>query len=336
MVTLTVILIIVIVVAAIYWWISYKSNEGSRQLRDDTIPVFNPKGIWNYRTNEKAGSQEDDGSGCNMGEEVQEDIIKSYTTQDQLSRLSFKKAEVEDDFEQRIGRVLKEKALLEDEIILNHRAEISESITKYVPVLVRKYEQLVYQDEYGDWVFDDWWKECDLFAETKMRMLLLRLGRVARKKYLTWNDSDDLALMRKIVDKYVDEYLEGSVFAEAGEVGITVNTDNPIQFEEDIANLFKLKGWDASTTKGSGDQGADVLARKGEALCIVQCKLYSQPVGNKAVQEVYSAKQYYKGDLAIVVTNADFTKSARQLASSCDVALLHYLELNNFIDLLGE
>ena len=59
--------------------------------------------------------------------------------------------------------------------------------------------------------------------------------------------------------------------------------------------------------------------------------MYGQPVGNKAVQEVFSAKGYYECDLAAVVTNSSFTKSAMQLASSLDVHLLHDSEIEGFV-----
>jgi len=68
---------------------------------------------------------------------------------------------------------------------------------------------------------------------------------------------------------------------------------------------------------------------------VVQCKLYNQPVGNKAVQEVTSAQAYYEAIGAVVITNNDYTKSARQLAESQNVWLLHDSQLaewNSLID----
>lgn len=55
--------------------------------------------------------------------------------------------------------------------------------------------------------------------------------------------------------------------------------------------------------------------------------MYSNPVGNKAVQEIYTAKQHYGANNAIVVTNNTFTKSAKQLAKSTKVDLLHHEDL---------
>lgn len=80
----------------------------------------------------------------------------------------------------------------------------------------------------------------------------------------------------------------------------------------------------------SSDQGADVIAIKNNIKLVIQYKLYSKPVGNKAVQEVNKAQTYYKADYAIVVSNADYTISARQIASSTKVKLLYHDELQDY------
>jgi len=77
-------------------------------------------------------------------------------------------------------------------------------------------------------------------------------------------------------------------------------------------------------TPKTGDQGADIVIKYDEMTGVVQCKLYSQPVGNAAVQEVIAAREYYQAAIAIVVSNANYTASARQLAGIANVALLHH------------
>ena len=69
------------------------------------------------------------------------------------------------------------------------------------------------------------------------------------------------------------------------------------------------------------------LKKKGITLAI-QCKYYSKPVGNKAVQEVSAGQVYYKADYAAVVSNNTYTKSARQLAQNCNVLLLNIRDLS--------
>ena len=65
-------------------------------------------------------------------------------------------------------------------------------------------------------------------------------------------------------------------------------------------------------TKASGDQGIDIIATKGKNYGI-QCKYYSGAVGNKAVQEAYAGSKFYGCDVAVVMTNNTFTKSAKEL-----------------------
>lgn len=94
-------------------------------------------------------------------------------------------------------------------------------------------------------------------------------------------------------------------------------------FENYAARRLKSMGYkNVKVTQASGDFGADVLAfnTKGEYVCI-QCKHYIKPVGIKAVQEIYSAKQYYKCQKAMVITNSTFTQAAIDLANKTGVDL---------------
>lgn len=77
----------------------------------------------------------------------------------------------------------------------------------------------------------------------------------------------------------------------------------------------------------SGDQGIDVIAEKSGTKVVIQCKLYSSNVGNSAVQEIIAGQIFENADFAAVVSNVDFTKSARQLASSSRVFLIHHEQL---------
>src|SRR5260364_238896 len=75
------------------------------------------------------------------------------------------------------------------------------------------------------------------------------------------------------------------------------------------------------------------LINKITAAVPVIMPLYSQPVGNAAVQEVIAGKVFEQADLAVVVSNATFTKSARQLATSAGVLLLHHEQLSELEDM---
>ena len=94
------------------------------------------------------------------------------------------------------------------------------------------------------------------------------------------------------------------------------------EFEHWVAEALQKFGWQARATQGSGDQGVDVVATKDGLSLGIQCKRYSGSVGNKAVQEAFSGAKNMGLNRAAVLTNAEFTKSARELAVTTSVLLL--------------
>jgi restriction system protein len=98
-------------------------------------------------------------------------------------------------------------------------------------------------------------------------------------------------------------------------------------YEMHVARILEEADWQAKMTPVTGDHGADIIAIKGSFQAAIQCKYYSQPVGNGSVQEAYSAKGFYRCDVGAVVSNASFTKAARTAATSLNVPLLHHDDL---------
>lgn len=100
-----------------------------------------------------------------------------------------------------------------------------------------------------------------------------------------------------------------------------MSTDG-FQFEHYCAQLLLKNGFSkAEVTQGSGDFGVDIIAEKDSISYAIQCKCYSKPVGNKAVQEAYSGKDFYKCMVAAVITNNTFTKAAEETAQQTRVLL---------------
>ncbi len=105
-----------------------------------------------------------------------------------------------------------------------------------------------------------------------------------------------------------------------------------LEFEIEIANILTLIGFEEVTvSKGSGDQGIDIFAKKDGKKFGIQCKKYSSSVGNKAVQEVISGKEFFNLDKAIVITNSSFTTSATELAFKANVTLWNRMNLEQII-----
>lgn len=97
---------------------------------------------------------------------------------------------------------------------------------------------------------------------------------------------------------------------------------NGHEFEHWCANLLKKNGFsDVEVTKGSGDQGVDVLATKEGIRYAIQCKCYSSDLGNSPIQEVHAGKSMYHCQVGAVMTNRHFTSGAKELAEATGVLL---------------
>lgn len=103
-------------------------------------------------------------------------------------------------------------------------------------------------------------------------------------------------------------------------------------FENYLAELLKLGGYtDVIVTKGSGDFGVDVTAKRWGLSFAFQCKRYKQQVGNKAVQEIFAGMVHYNCQIGIVVANNGYTSAAIEQAAATKVLLWDKQELSHLI-----
>ncbi len=93
-------------------------------------------------------------------------------------------------------------------------------------------------------------------------------------------------------------------------------------FEFWCAELLRRNGFNKVTvTRGSGDDGIDIIAFCDGESYGIQCKRSYSRIGNKAVQEAYTGKTVYGCDVAAVITNNYFTTSAVNTAELTGVLL---------------
>ncbi len=189
---------------------------------------------------------------------------------------------------------------------------LDEKTTVHMRTLAAKHQRLVSQDDYGRVNYDKWFAEINIFINSTGVASIIQEAGLSNEQIMLRITNN--------VEKYINNQKTSS--------GTDFDLVDPIGFEHSCAEALRNAGWAARTTKRSGDQGVDVIAEKGGVTIVVQCKLWSQPVGNKAVQEIIAGKTYYRANLGVVVSNAAFTSSAKELARSCNVLLLHYSELN--------
>jgi restriction system protein len=106
------------------------------------------------------------------------------------------------------------------------------------------------------------------------------------------------------------------------------------EFEQYLAKFLELHEYIVILNGKTGDQGGDLIIEKNGKKVVVQAKCYVGTVGNKAVQEVVSATKFYSCNEGWVVTNANFTKSAEELAKKCNVTLIDGSQLRRLEEYL--
>jgi HJR/Mrr/RecB family endonuclease len=110
------------------------------------------------------------------------------------------------------------------------------------------------------------------------------------------------------------------------------------EFEHILAEILSRVDGEAQVTKASGDQGVDVVWFRESETVGIQAKAYDKtnPVGNSAVQEIYTGATVrdseYEIDTAAVVTTSRYTNSAREAAANSDVTLYGRKQLEEWLD----
>lgn len=206
-----------------------------------------------------------------------------------------------------------------NEALRRAKQKISEAVGNHLEALANRRDTLVRFDRYGVVDGADWNKEVQHFVDKVVRPILL--------------DDEAAAVAQAGLSVVSQELIEGPVAEHCEQRPAPAHVPSDItasDFEGLCASVFRKNGWTASTTKGSGDQGADVVAEHLGRIVVLQCKLYSGTVGNKAVQEALAARHFYSAQHAAVVCKSDFSKSARNLAQAAGVEIMSFSELEGY------
>ncbi|MDR3634494.1 MAG: restriction endonuclease [Isosphaeraceae bacterium] len=100
-------------------------------------------------------------------------------------------------------------------------------------------------------------------------------------------------------------------------------TLTPEGFEEFVAELFEAMGYEVEQVGGTGDQGADLLVRRGNLLAIVQCKYHSRGVvGSPELQKFLGTIQHTRGQKGFFVTTRTFSLAAEKFAAEHPIELI--------------
>lgn len=82
------------------------------------------------------------------------------------------------------------------------------------------------------------------------------------------------------------------------------------QFEHEVARVFRLNGFKATVTKGSGDGGVDIILKKDNYKAIVQCKHHQYPLSPEAVRALWGIKDDWGADEVIMVASSGLTSAS--------------------------
>lgn len=206
------------------------------------------------------------------------------------------------------GKIVLKITLSTNQIEIIKRSIINIS-SVHLKTLALKRQRSVIMDDYGGSDFDEksWKEELSYYIEKH-----LYKGHYGFR-------NEFFALCSEIIDKYVALFPKDDLNEDI--------PDDPLLYEKYCADILASLGWVVSTTKPSGDFGADIKAAKDGRIIVVQCKLYSSPVGIKAVQEIVAAVRYYNAQQAAVVSNNSFTTAAKELAAVHKVILCNHSQL---------
>ena len=218
------------------------------------------------------------------------------------------------------------KRLLEEtERCRQHILQVAEQTTEnHLDALVRSYVKLVHYDEYGAPYLENWNDH---------------LGRVFIPRHIhprlspseqALLEKDNLDVSRRISEQVDAAKLERPAFPTIS--AVTTASEYEMFCSEQLA----LNGWESHRTPLCRDQGVDVIAQKNGTRVVLQCKLWSNPVGVSAVQEIVAGRGHYGAHHGAVVTNSRYTSDAAALARTNGILLLSHSDLPQLEKLLEE
>lgn len=102
------------------------------------------------------------------------------------------------------------------------------------------------------------------------------------------------------------------------------------EFEEEVAKIFRLNGYEAEVTKKTGDGGIDIVMYKEGLKYIVQCKHYRNTLPIEPVRALNGVRQDFKANILIIVASSGLTKAGYEFIENKP-----YIEVLTLDDLIA-
>jgi len=108
-----------------------------------------------------------------------------------------------------------------------------------------------------------------------------------------------------------------------------------IAFEELCLSLVRAMGFSATTTSATADGGIDIIATSTQPLFsgkyIIQCKDWSNTVGEPVVRDLYGVVHAESANKGILITTSRFTKAAQRFAEGKPLELIDGEQFNDLL-----
>lgn len=107
-----------------------------------------------------------------------------------------------------------------------------------------------------------------------------------------------------------------------------------LEFEELIADLWEVLGYNTEVTQSSSDRGVDVIATREfpyEEKNLIQAKRYSSTISGPELREYIALARRDAVDSVIVVSTSGFTSQAKQEADEYNIKLINGHTLANLL-----
>ena len=202
--------------------------------------------------------------------------------------------------------------------------KIRADIDTYFTALQRNFNNAVVLDENGGIVKDNKFDEFERFLRSRKIITTSFEEEESENREVIYSEFSKLCDRIEQENKMGEGVFDASSYPEDG-----------LESEKWVSLQLEKFGWKAYKSPSSGDQGIDVISDFNGISFGIQCKLYLDIVGNKAVQECLSGKCYYELDFAAVLTNSTYTKSAAELANKTSVQLLHIGDIPNLKNIIS-
>ena len=174
----------------------------------------------------------------------------------------------------------------------------------------------------------------DVIVQTNNELLLECLTNL--KDWIKYYDSK-VEYLRKESDK--NRYLSGDFSKEKQAKAFKyslINVETGEEFELYLQNLFRELNYKVKHCGKSGDQGGDLMVKKGNITYVIQAKYYTHKLDNTPIQEVVGAIRFYNANRGVVITNSTFTKKAIELANTNRIILINGDDLEKLTECIYE